>query len=121
MKAARRPEGRAKVRAGFGRWIGRVSSLGLVARARELWGFLNSAAVSHGDKALVVAALLYLISPIDVVPDFIPFAGWLDDLGVAAMVVNFVMRRLDAGADAARVAAEDDHGAAGREAGRVTG
>ena len=40
---------------------------------------------------LIVAFLLgvaYLVSPIDIVPDFIPLAGWIDDLMVATAVVR---------------------------------
>ncbi len=31
---------------------------------------------------VIVLALLYIISPIDLVPDFIPVVGWADDLAV---------------------------------------
>ncbi len=31
---------------------------------------------------VLILALLYIISPIDLVPDFIPVAGWVDDLAV---------------------------------------
>ena len=41
-------------------------------------------------KALLVAVILYLASPIDLVPDFIPVAGQLDD----AILVVFALRIL---------------------------
>ncbi|MDR3711781.1 MAG: DUF1232 domain-containing protein [Puia sp.] len=37
-------------------------------------------------------ALVYLISPIDLIPDFIPFAGWLDDLVVVPVLLALSIR-----------------------------
>ena len=40
---------------------------------------------------LIVALLLgiaYIVSPIDIVPDIIPFAGWIDDILVVTAVVR---------------------------------
>ena len=49
-------------------------------------------------KIALAAALLYLASPLDLVPDFVPFVGYADDLLLAAMlldgVLNYVDRRL---------------------------
>ncbi len=36
---------------------------------------------------LVVGTLLYLLSPIDISPDFIPIIGWIDDGIVASIFV----------------------------------
>jgi uncharacterized membrane protein YkvA (DUF1232 family) len=36
--------------------------------------------VSKLDKGLVLAAIAYIVSPLDFVPDFIPFLGEIDDL-----------------------------------------
>jgi uncharacterized membrane protein YkvA (DUF1232 family) len=44
-------------------------------------------------KALVVALLGYLALPFDVVPDFIPVAGQLDDAVVVALVLRAILRR----------------------------
>ena len=38
-------------------------------------------------KGLIVGALGYFILPLDVVPDFLPVLGWLDDAGVIAGVL----------------------------------
>lgn len=44
-----------------------------------------------GSMIAIVAALLYFLSPIDLIPDSIPGVGYLDDVGVIAFCLkNFV-------------------------------
>ena len=40
--------------------------------------------------AAVVAALLYVLSPVDLVPDFIPVVGLLDDAAVVAACLTMI-------------------------------
>lgn len=47
-------------------------------------------------KSAVVAALVYFISPLDVMPDVIPFVGYLDDLGVIAWTIKFLGKEIRA-------------------------
>jgi uncharacterized membrane protein YkvA (DUF1232 family) len=41
-------------------------------------------------KVLILGALIYLISPIDVIPDLLPVLGWLDDAAVAVALWAFI-------------------------------
>jgi hypothetical protein len=43
---------------------------------------------SAADIAIVVAAVAYVIIPFDAIPDFIPVAGYLDDMGVIQFILN---------------------------------
>lgn len=43
---------------------------------------------------IVVAALLYLLNPIDLIPDTIPFVGFADDAGVIAAAVATIKRMM---------------------------
>lgn len=61
---------------------------------RALYRFMKSENVSLAKKFVVIAALLYFILPIDAIPDFIPVAGFLDDIGVVAAVVAFLGKEL---------------------------
>lgn len=49
----------------------------------------------RGVKIAIAAAAVYLVSPIDLVPDFIPFLGYVDDLLVAAIVLDGVLNFVD--------------------------
>ena len=95
MKLAKTKGAEKKVRKEFSGWLKNANNLQLVKRARQLFGFFQSPHVPKREKVIIIAALLYLISPVDLVPDWIPVAGWLDDLGVAGMVMNFVLDRVD--------------------------
>ncbi len=39
---------------------------------------------------LIVAGLLYFINPFDIVPDFIPVAGYLDDLSIIIWITTSI-------------------------------
>ena len=60
----------------------------LVYAALILYYTLESNKVTVKDKAIILGALGYLISPLDVVPDAIPIAGLSDDLAVLVYVLN---------------------------------
>jgi uncharacterized membrane protein YkvA (DUF1232 family) len=45
-------------------------------------------------KVLAVLMLMYLISPIDLVPDFLAVFGWADDVAVLALGIPAIVKRL---------------------------
>ena len=55
-------------------------------------GLLRDPRVPRGSKALLWFAVVWVVSPIDLIPEFIPIAGPLDDAIVAALVLRHVLR-----------------------------
>ena len=47
-------------------------------------------------KAKLAIGIAYFVSPIDLIPDFIPVIGFFDDVGVAAYVLNGIVSSVDA-------------------------
>ncbi len=45
-------------------------------------------------KAVMVAVAIYLVSPIDLMPDFFAIIGWVDDVLLVTLAMNWIMKRL---------------------------
>jgi uncharacterized membrane protein YkvA (DUF1232 family) len=54
---------------------------------------LGDPRVSTRHKLVLAALVPYLVLPFDLVPDFVPVAGYLDDSVLVALVLGFVLRR----------------------------
>ena len=67
----------------------------LVYAALILYYTLQSDRVSKTDKAIIIGALGYMISPLDVIPDAIPIAGLTDDFAVLMYVLKKVWTDID--------------------------
>jgi len=56
-------------------------------------GLLRDNRVPRRAKVLLGFAAVWIASPIDLIPEFIPFLGPLDDAVVAALVLRYVLRK----------------------------
>ena len=45
-------------------------------------------------KCMIVFSVIYLVSPFDLIPDFIPVAGWLDDMIIVPFLLTLAERSL---------------------------
>ena len=63
--------------------------------ARMIAGLLIDRGVPRATKMVLAAVAVYLASPVDLIPDFIPWVGWMDDVVLAAIVVDGLISYLD--------------------------
>ena len=69
----------------------------LPAVVRLLGGLMRDGRVSLLDRGLLVGVMLYVVSPLDLVPDFLGILGLTDDLFLVGLVVRRLL--LGAGSD----------------------
>jgi uncharacterized membrane protein YkvA (DUF1232 family) len=58
---------------------------------RMLWGLITDPRVVLIDKLLVAGAIAYIVAPIDLIPDFIPFLGEIDDVYLLVISIRRLM------------------------------
>ena len=63
--------------------------------ARLLKRLAGDRTVSIGVRIWLVILFVYLLSPIDLIPDFVPVLGYADDAMVVAVALRFATRRAD--------------------------
>ena len=73
----------------------RIGDLGhrLAVEAHAAWLAARDPRVPWLARLLAIAVAAYALSPIDLIPDFIPVLGWLDDLLIVPLGL-WVVRRL---------------------------
>lgn len=58
-------------------------------------GLLRDERVSQADKAILAGIIMYVIVPLDIIPDFIPFIGQVDDAYLLAISILRLLNRAD--------------------------
>lgn len=59
-------------------------------KVTALWKGFNNPEVPAKYKAMIIGSLIYMVSPIDIIPDTIPVAGLLDDVFVITTIFQTV-------------------------------
>ena len=72
----------------------RKAGIKVTYAALLLYYVLKSPATSGKDRAKILGALGYLILPIDLIPDFIPVAGYTDDLAALTWGIYCVIKSI---------------------------
>ncbi len=79
--------------------MGRLLKLGVLwqflkREAAMVWFLLRNPKAPLAAKVVAVAAALYLFSPLDIVTDFIPILGWIDDAIIVSALLSLAYRLL---------------------------
>jgi uncharacterized membrane protein YkvA (DUF1232 family) len=64
----------------------------LPSLVRLYWRLLRDPRVSVWPKALLVSAFAYVVMPFDLIPDFIPFVGEIDDLVIVVVAARWFLQ-----------------------------
>ena len=70
------------------------SKIRFANEVKALYRYLKDKSIPWYRKSIVVGALIYFITPIDAIPDFVPFFGYLDDLGVIMAAIAYLGKEL---------------------------
>ena len=63
-------------------------------RIDDAVAYFRDPQVSIWSKLAGLFAVAYVVWPFDLIPDFIPVIGWLDDVGVVGLIVAFYIRQI---------------------------
>jgi uncharacterized membrane protein YkvA (DUF1232 family) len=77
-------------------WFSRFAKLGTIAQMRirllALWILMRHPQTPRAAKWVAMAVIAYAVSPIDLIPDFIPVLGLLDELVLLPLGIALVVR-----------------------------
>ena len=73
-----------------------MNATGLRGMGSRFVRYLRDGRVPLWKKLAGLLAVLYFLSPVDAIPDFIPVLGWLDDLGVLSAAAFYMVRQVQA-------------------------
>lgn len=74
--------------------VARKAGSKLVYPALILYYVLKGPQISRSDKAKIYGALGYFILPLDILPDFLPVAGFTDDISALIWALHTVWKNI---------------------------
>ena len=66
----------------------------LISMVKDYW-FGRYTAIPRAKIAIIAFCLLYLLNPIDIIPDFLPGIGFLDDLAIVLLCLRIIRSEMD--------------------------
>jgi uncharacterized membrane protein YkvA (DUF1232 family) len=60
-----------------------------------LKGLYHDSRIPKRDKAIIITLCILIVSPLDLIPDWVPFFGYLDDLVMIGIVTDYLYNHLD--------------------------
>ncbi|WP_338721185.1 DUF1232 domain-containing protein [Devosia sp. XK-2] len=60
----------------------------------QLWKAFWATETPFHLKAATLFVAFYLVNPFDILPDFIPLLGWVDDIVLVPLMVSWIVSRL---------------------------
>ncbi|TCS95011.1 YkvA family protein [Hazenella coriacea] len=89
-------EGSEKIVHGFNKKVKLVGGMtSFISKLRVCYNYFRSPNTSKVKKSFVGAALLYFIIPTDVIADWIPVVGYLDDLTATLFIWKILAKELE--------------------------
>lgn len=67
----------------------------LFSRIKGIIPMLKDKEVAWWKKAILIAGVIYLILPVDLIPPLVPVFGWLDDFLIWIAILYFMGKELD--------------------------
>ncbi|HEY6133281.1 MAG TPA: YkvA family protein [Rubrivivax sp.] len=74
------------------RWVRLAGAGGLSTRVLALWKLFRHPQTPRIAKFVALLVVAYALSPIDLIPDFIPVLGLLDDLVIVPLGIALVVK-----------------------------
>lgn len=84
-----------KLEASLQKYADIAERLKVIARMSEAWRKQMYRDISYASFFICITILLYFISPIDLIPDFIPFIGGLDDVLLLAYMLKVIDKEIE--------------------------